>query len=178
MSYKGEGWVRRREGCNASKTHVLLQLSYNKAYTGNRQIWVMISCEITWHSKRSTHTHTMNSSQNGRQYLLETTCYESFKFSPLYRKLMTKKMQLYIRIHTLGCSHGSIFLTLLLTQHYSFSIASLVIVWTGWVRCCQESDAGQNSKFRFVAVAKIALYVTMHRHWLSPGPRRKIKLLI
>lgn len=26
------------EGCNASKTHVLLQLGYNTAYTGNRQI--------------------------------------------------------------------------------------------------------------------------------------------
>lgn len=59
----------------------------------------MTSYEITWHSKRST--HTMNVSQNGRQCHLETTWYESFKFSSFHRRMMKKKRCSYIT----ACTH-------------------------------------------------------------------------
>jgi hypothetical protein len=68
MRNRGRVAVVAVKGCNASKTHVLLQLGYNTAYVGNRQIWVMTSSEITWHWKRSIHSVP----QNGRQRHLET----------------------------------------------------------------------------------------------------------
>ena len=83
------------KGCNASKTHVLLQLGY-AAYTGNRRIWVMTSYEITWHWKRSIHIECSSkwptvSSRNHTVWIIQVLT--------LFIRNQWKKMQLFDRMH-------------------------------------------------------------------------------